>query len=421
MGKARLLAADSSLPSTAKSIIFLSLYGGPAHQDTYDLKPDAPVDMRGEFQSIPTTLPGFRICEYLPKLARLAHLYTVVRSVTHNDVGHESAFYALMTGWPHPQPNSVVRPTPTDYPPYGSTFNYLKPTSGLLPGYVLTGGVTSTGIAQTGGFLGPGWAPYLVRQDASQPSFGVPELTLLDDVSGLRLASRRKLLERLDDSAVSVDPSRGRFSSHQNRAFEMLAAPQIRAAFDIQDESVRTRDAYGKHPFGQNLLLSRRLVEAGVPIVQVNWRNRGDGGFDTHSNNFNMCKGSLLPKLDGCLSALLTDLEERGLLDQTLVVAAGEFGRTPKINRDAGRDHWPGCNSILLAGGGIKRGFVFGSSDRSGAYPATDAVGPWDVFATMLHCYGIDPAIVVRDSQNRPRPICRGTAIADVLQPGEHA
>jgi len=419
LGQARLLAAESTRPATAKSIIFLSLYGGPPHQETYDLKPDAPVEMRGEFESIPTTLPGFRICEYMPKLSRLAHLYTVVRSVTHKDNGHESAFYALMTGWPHPQPNTVARPDPTDSPPYGTLLNYLKPSSRPVPGYVLTGGVTSTGIGQTGGHLGPSWAPYLVQQDANEPSFGVPELTLLDEVPEPRLALRRELLHRLDTStSVTGKLSRGEFSSHQRRAFEMLATPETRDAFEIQDESVQTRDAYGHHPFGQNLLLARRLVEAGVPVVQVNWRNRGDGGLDTHSNNFNMCKGSLLPKLDGCLSALLADLEERGLLEQTLVVAAGEFGRTPRINRDAGRDHWAGCNSMLLAGGGIKRGFVFGSSNRTGAYPATNPVGPWDINATMLHCFGIDPGTILPDARNEPRPICRGNVIDDVLERG---
>jgi len=159
----------------------------------------------------------------------------------------------------------------------------------------------------------------------------------------------------------------------------------------------------------------QRVVEAGVPIVQVNWRNRGDGGFDTHNNNFNMCKGYLLPKLDGCLSSLLIDLEQRGLLDQTLVVAAGEFGRTPRINRDGGRDHWAGVNSMLLAGGGIKRGYVYGSSDHIGAFPASDPVGPWDVHATILHCCGIDPTAHVRDSLNREIPVCRGNAITDVL------
>ena len=414
-----LFADDFTPPATAKSIIFLALYGGPPHQETYDLRPDAPVDMRGEFTSIPTSLPGFRICEYMPKLAKLAHLYTIIRSVTHKDNGHESAFYALMTGRPHPLPNTTPAPAPTDFPTYGATLNYLKGSSEPVPGYVMAGGVISTGIGQNGGFLGTSWAPYLIPRDANEPDFSVPELTLLDEVPQPRLSRRHSLLDQLDAlTSIARKQDRGGFSSHQQRAFDMLAAPQTRAAFDMGAESPATRDAYGNHPFGQNLLLARRLSEAGVPIVQVNWRNRGDGGLDTHQNNFNLCKGSLLPKLDGCISALLNDLEERGKLDETLVIAAGEFGRTPKINRNAGRDHWAGCNSILMAGGGIKQGYIHGSSNRTGAYPATNPVGPWDIYATMLRCYGIDPATEISDADNRPHRICQGTAIEDVLMNG---
>jgi hypothetical protein len=409
------VAGDTSVAPTAKSIIFLALYGGPPHQDTYDLKPNAPASMRGEFNPISTTVPGIQFCEYLPKLSKLAHLVTILRSVTHTDNGHESAFYALMTGRPHPQPNTVARPEPRDHPAYGSMINYLKTPTASVPGYVLAGGRTSTGIGQTGGFLGAGWAPYLIRQDANEPGFRVDDLTLPQHISKRRFVDRRDLLERLNAMSRGGDLSDQAFSTHHEQVFDMLTTASMRNAFAIEDESSLTRAAYGDHPFGQNLLLARRLVEAGVPIVQVNWRNRGDGGFDTHSNNFNMCKGYLLPKLDGCLSALLIDLEERGLLDQTLVVAAGEFGRTPRINRDGGRDHWAGVNSMLLAGGGIKRGYVFGSSDRIGAYPASNPVGPWDVYATMLHCCGIDPAMHVKDSLDRPIPICSGNVIPDVL------
>ncbi len=401
---------------TAKSIIFLSLYGGPPHQDTYDLKMDAPADIRGEFRPISTTLPGFQVSEHMPKLSKLAHLYSVVRSVTHKDNGHESAFYALMTGWPHPQPNTNPRPEPQDYPCYGSLLSYLKTPSLSVPGFVLAGGVTATGIGQTAGSLGSGWAPYLVKQDANEPEFHIGDLTLPSCMSKQRLLGRRDLLSQMNDSSQWHDHGVNReFSQQQQRAFDMLTSSSMRNAFAVETETPKTRKAYGDHPFGQNLLLARRLVEAGVPIVQVNWRNRGDGGLDTHSNNFNMCKGYLLPKLDGCLSALLIDLEESGLLDQTLVIAAGEFGRTPKINRDAGRDHWAGCNSILLAGGGIKRGFIYGTSDRIGAYPATDAVGPWDIYATLLHCFGVNPAGSIQDRLGRPVPITHGTPITDIL------
>lgn len=410
------LAGPTRPLGTAKSIIFLALYGGPPHQDTYDLRLDAPADIRGEFNPISTTLPGFQVCEHLPKLSQLAHLYSVVRSVTHQDNGHESAFYALMTGWPHPQPNTVARPQPQDRPAYGPLLNYLKPPSLSVPGFVMAGGVIATGIGQNAGSLGSGWSPYLVKQDANEPGFHIGDLTLPDHTPGQRLLLRRDLLTQIDDLSTWNDHRANRdFSHHQQRALDMLTASSMRDAFAIETEPRATRAAYGNHPFGQNLLLSRRLVEAGVPIVQVNWRNRGDGGLDTHYDNFNMCKGYLLPKLDGCLSALLIDLEERGLLDETLVVAAGEFGRTPKINANAGRDHWAGCNSILLAGGGIKRGCVYGTSDRMGAYPATDAVGPWDIYATVLKCFGVDPTGMMKDRLGRPVPITHGTPIAGIL------
>lgn len=414
------LAGLARRAPTAKSIIFLSLYGGPPHQDTFDLKEEAPSEIRGEFASIATSLEGFRVCEYLPKLAKLAHLYTVVRSVTHEDNAHESAFYALMTGWPHPLPNTNARPTPNDYPCYGVVFEQLKPPDNPVPGFILAGGVTSSGIGQTAGFLGRSRAPYVLRQDASSPEFSVPDFALNAEIGVPRLARRRYLLENFDDVARLADQtSSQQFSAVQARAFDMLAKSSLRQAFDINQESPECRDAYGHNPFGQNLLVARRLVEAGVPVVQVNWRNKGDGGLDTHYDNFNQCKGTLLPRLDACLSSLLIDLAERGLLEQTLVVAAGEFGRTPRINDVAGRDHWAGCNSIILAGGGIKQGFVYGSSDRIGAFPATSPVGPWDVHATMLQCYGIDLEAVVHDSTGRPYAVCKGTPIAAILNDPE--
>ena len=412
LGQSRLLAEAATHAPTAKSIIFLALYGGPPHQETWDIRHDAPLENRGEFDSIATSVDGIRICEHLPKLARLAHLYTIIRSVTHRDNAHEAAFYALMTGYPHPLPNTNAKPTPNDYPNYGTVMEMLRPPGEPVPGFVLAGGKTATHIGQTPGFLGRTREPFVLKLDASDPKFGVPELTPVEDVVEPRLVQRRNLLAQLDAMPRSGTAT---FGSLRNRAFEMLGAEKLRAAFDMNAESPEMRAAYGWDPFCQNVLLARRLVEAGVPIVQINWRNRGDGAMDTHYNNFNHCKGYLLPRYDACLSQLLLDLDERGLLDQTLVVAAGEFGRTPTINRDAGRDHWAGCNSVLLAGGGIKRGFVYGSSDRRGAYPATNPVGPWDLHATLLHCYGIDPATTIYDSQQRPHRLCSGRPIDAVL------
>ncbi|MCA9027405.1 MAG: DUF1501 domain-containing protein [Planctomycetaceae bacterium] len=416
--RAHASGAVSASGGTAKRLIFLSLFGGPPHQETYDIQHEAPSELRGEFQSVPTTLPGFRICEYMPKLARLAHQYTIIRSMTHGDNGHESAYYSLMTGRPYPIPNTAnAAPKSTDYPNYGSLLSYLKPPEQPVPSFVLSGGLISTHIGQTAGFLGPSWAPYVLKEDANKPGFSVPEFSLSNDVSQSRLDDRQGLLDQLNgvDRSAKRQAESGSFTTYQERVFDMLTSPRTQAAFDIEAESPATRAAYGDFPFGQNVLLARRLSEAGVPVVQINYRNRGDGGLDTHHDNFNICKGQLCPRLDGCISALLIDLEERGLLDETLVVASGEFGRTPKINHNAGRDHWGGCCSLLLAGGGIKRGYVHGSSDKIGAYPDSDPVGPWDLYATIMHCCGIDPEMTIYDNQDRPHRLCEGTIIDPVL------
>lgn len=420
LGGASVQGASTQAQSqgTAKHLIFLSLFGGPPHQETYDIQHEAPLEIRGEFQSVPTSLPGFRICEYMPKLAKLAHMYTVIRSMTHGDNGHESAYYSLMTGRPHPLPNTAnTKPTPRDYPNYGSALSYLKPAEQSVPTFVLTGGLISTHIGQTAGFLGQSWAPYVIKQDANKPDFDVPEFRRTHDVSQARLDDREGLLRSLNgrDAVSRSESDASHFSSYQERAFDMLTSPRTQAAFNMDEESPATRAAYGDHPFGQNVLLARRLVEAGVPIVQVNYRNRGDGGLDTHHDNFNICKGQLLPRMDSFISALLIDLEERGMLDDTLVVASGEFGRTPRINANAGRDHWGGCCSLLVAGGGMKRGYVHGSSDKIGAYPATDPIGPWDLYATIMHCCGVDPQTIIHDNLGRPHQLCEGKVIDSIL------
>lgn len=402
--------------ATAKSVIFISLYGGPAHQDTFDLKPEAPGEIRGEFEPIDTSVPGTQICEYLPRLAKTAHLYSLVRSVTHQDRGHGSALYTLLTGWPHRQPNSNPGPATADHPPYGLAMNLFQPPSGPVPRYVQVGGVQINGVGQKGGFLGSNRGPFLIQKDASDPEFEVPALKLPNDVPTVRLDHRRQLLTRLEKPSTGLwngDQKAGRFSVQKRRAFEMLSTSRVRQAFEIDQESASTREQYGHHSVGQNLLLARRLVEAGVPMTLVSW-NRG-GTWDTHGNNFNSLKGSLLPLMDQGVSALLADLDTRGLLESTLVVACGEFGRTPKINVQAGRDHWSGCYTALLAGGGVQRGLVYGSSDKSAAYPKTNPVGPWDIGATMLHCAGIDPRGEFLDPQDRPRRICQGQPIEGLL------
>ena len=321
--QARPAAAATGNFGKARSVIFISLFGGPAHQDMFDMKPDAPAEVRGEFAPINSSVSGTSVCEYLPHLAKLAHLYTQVRSVNHADNGHDSALYTLHTGWPHPRPNSPVAPAPTDYPPYGSVMSLIKPPTKPVLAYVLVGGLQGgggSGIGQVGGFMGRRWEPLVIQQDAHEPDFEVPGLMPAEDVPAVRLDRRRSLLQQVDELAFRLEARhrKSKFSTLQQRVFEMLSSTQFLSAFDIDREEANVRDAYGRNAEGQNLLLARRLAEAGVPAIQVTWHRLGT--WDTHGNNFNSLKGQLLPRFDHCLAALLGDLEQRGMLDQTLVV-----------------------------------------------------------------------------------------------------
>jgi uncharacterized protein DUF1501 len=403
----------------AKSILFISLFGGPSHQDIWDLKPEAPAEVRGEFKPIKTNVSGIEITEHLPKLARMADNYALIRSVTHEDNGHGSAMYANFTGWPHPLPNTNPIPAPTDYPAYGSVISHLRPPALPLPAFVAVGGtqiVCGNQIpGQRAGFLGPGAEPFVVEQDPNNPQFRVPELTLPKEMPALRLDRRRSLLQAVERSARLAErgTSASTMDAVQKKAFELLSSPRVRVALDLTPEKADLRDRYGRSTFGQSLVLGRRLIEAGVPCVTVNW-SRG-GPWDTHGGNFPALKNSLLPPFDQSFSALLQDLSDRGLLESTLVVCTGEFGRTPKINPGAGRDHWAGVYTVVLAGGGVQGGRVHGASDAHAAYPASDPVGPWDIAATAYYCMGISPETEVRDQTDRPLRICRGEVIRSVL------
>ncbi len=411
-------AAAAARP-TAKSILYISLFGGPSHQDIWDLKPDAPAEVRGEFKPIETNVSGIRITEHLPRMAKLAHRYSLVRSVTHADNGHGSAMYAAFTGWPHRFPNTNPIPDVVDYPAYGSVLSRVRPPQGAVPPFVCVGGtqfVCGNQIpGQRAGWLGPAYEPFVVNGDPNRAGFRVPELSPLPDVSTLRLDRRRSLLaevERVTRLGERGAPAAGS-DAVQKRAFELLSSSSIRQALDLSPEPAPVRDRYSRTTFGQSLLLARRLIEAEVPCVTVNWSTGGP--WDTHGNNFNALKGSLLPPFDLTFSALLEDLHQRGLLESTLIVCTGEFGRTPKINPDAGRDHWAGVYTVLLAGGGIQGGRVHGTSDEQAAYPATDPVGPWDIAATAYHCLGVSPDTEVVDATNRPLRICRGEPIRSLL------
>lgn len=403
----------------AKSLLFISLFGGPSHQDIWDMKPDAPADIRGEFKPIKTNVPGIEITEHLPKLAQMADRYSLVRSVTHKDNGHGSAMYANFTGWPHPLPNTNPIPDANDYPAYGSVISAVHPPPGPIPPFVCVGGaqiVCGNQIpGQRAGFLGPGLEPFVIDKDPNRKDFAVSELTLPGDMSTLRLDRRRSLLSSVERGARIAErgAAPGGLDVIQQKAFELLGSRSIREALDLNREKPELRDRYGRNTFGQSLVLGRRLVEAGVPCVTVNW-SRG-GSWDTHGGNFPALKNNLLPGFDLTFSTLLQDLADRGLLESTLVVATGEFGRTPQVNKDGGRDHWAGVYTVVLAGGGIHGGRVHGASDPQAAYPASDAVGPWDIAATVFHCMGLSPETEIRDRVNRPLKITRGEPIRTLL------
>ena len=401
----------------AKSCILLFLFGAPAHQDLWDLKPDAPAEFRGEFKPIPTNVSGIQVGEHLPLTARQAHRMAIVRSVTHPDNTHTVAMHYMLTGRRHAEPNTNPQNKPGDFPTFGAVMRYLEKGQGVLPAGVSLNAPANQVSANNhifpgffAGLIGSRYDPLFVSQDPNLTGFKPfqPPAGLTDD----RLLRRGELLKGVEEFWRRTEPSlAGRsYDDHHRRALELTLSAESRAAWDLERETPGTRERYGRHPFGQGLLLSRRLVQAGVRLVTVNWM-RDDAFWDTHSNNFNLLKTSLIPPFDRAFSALLDDLSERGMLEDTLVVVLGEFGRTPQINKSAGRDHWAACNSVVFAGGGISGGQVYGASDAHAAYPASDAVTPEDVAATMYHSLGVDLATELRDSLGRPLPLCGGAPI----------
>jgi hypothetical protein len=401
-------------------VIFLHQFGGASHHDTFDMKPNAPSAIRGEFNPISSALPGQPVCEHLPRLARLADRYCLVRSVHHTTSAHNSAAYYSLTG--HKPLIDIVtsNATATDFPAYGSIVDKLAPSTNRVPSAVSLPTMIADGPFRTpgefGGFLGKQHDPLFITKNPNDPAFRFEELQLPLEVPLDRAGDRRTLLAglaahaRLNESIAAV---RG-MDAYQQRAFSLLTSGETQRAFDIQREDPRLRDRYGRTTYGQSVLLARRLVEAGVRFVTV-YYSPGIGGWDTHKDNFNTLKNSRLPITDQTVSALLEDLDTRGLLDETMVVWTGEFGRTPRINSDAGRDHWPQCYTVLMAGGGLKRGYIHGSSDTSGAFPKDNPCTPDDISATMFHCLGIDPATELHDQLGRPVPVSYGAPIASLL------
>ena len=408
----------------AKSCIIVFNYGGPAHQDTLDLKPDAPPEIRGEFHPAPTSVPGISITEHLPRLARIANRYTLVRSVNHVDNDHAVGTYLALTGYPHPRsrPLGVEPPaSPSDMPSLGSVISKLRPADRSIFSYVTLGDLRHLGhndsMGQNAGCLGRAYDPFTVP--FTRPINGVLDIrgvtSVLEDVDDRDIGSRRNLLGRMTDVAPPLQETAGMryLDGFHRRAFELLSSSASRNAFNLDREPQPVRDMYGPTPFGQSCLLARRLVEAGVPLITV--YSAGNRDWDTHGDNFSLLKTTLLPPTDQAVSALLEDLHQRGLLDDTLVVWMGDMGRTPRINGGAGRDHWSFCYSILMAGAGVRGGQVYGSSDRHAAYPSTNPVSPADIAATIYHSLGIDPRDHVRDQEGRPLTVSTGDVVRGVF------
>jgi hypothetical protein len=402
----------------ARRCLLLFLTGGPPQLDTFDPKPDAPVEIRGELKPIATRAPGLRFSELCPRLAGVADRLCVVRSVTHHDNLHTTAGYTMLTGVTHPQANAKditsVRPTANDHPHFGSLLAFARPAvAGLPPFAALPEVIKDAGVneflGQGPGLLGQQYGPFRIEADADRRRFPPPSIVLPRDVSAGRFEQRKSLLKRLDAGGAPV----ARDDFYQ-QAFDLIRAPAVQRALRIEREPSRTREAYGPHLFGQGCLLARRLLEAGIPLVTVYWHYEGPDDspvWDTHWNNFKHLRERLLPPADRAVACLIDDLASRGLLDETLVICMGEFGRSPRINRMAGRDHWAPIQSVLLAGAGLPGGCTYGASDKRGAFPADRPVSPADLVATVLHLLGVPAELEVRDRTGRPLRACEGKPI----------
>jgi len=409
----------------AKRCIFLFMWGGPSQLDTFDMKPDAPAEIRGLFKPMSTRVPGIQICEHFERVAHVTDKLAIVRSLHHTDPAHLSSGHATLTGHWAPKLNSDADPpSERDTPHLGAMLARLRETGGTLPPFVTLpwkayhpaapGGQAP---GQHGGFLGRKYDPLLVTGDPNHKDWRVQELSLADGVSYERIDSRRELLGAIDQQRAALGA--GDLTGLKEKAFQLLASQDARRAFDLSQEPDAVRDRYGRNIHGQCVLLARRLVEQGVPLVSVNWHNDGRNFWDTHGQNFSRLKKELIPPSDQALSALLEDLDARGMLEDTIVAWVGEFGRRPQIDngnaRDGGRAHWPFCYSGLLAGGGIRGGAVYGRSDKHAAHPDESPVSPLDYAATIMHALGIPEDTTIPDTFGRPMKVYGGAPIAELF------
>jgi hypothetical protein len=425
-------------PASARAVILLNLFGGPSHLDMFDMKPAAPANVRGEFQPIETSVPGLGISELMPQIARRMHRATLIRTHSHPYNSHNP--YNVMTGFTGGNDRDDYFSKPTDHPSMGSVLQHVGIRARDVPTYFMM--PAHPGYSQSlrrsgpyGGYLGSRYDPVVTlcdpafARDANPdknaydpiPPIGaplLPSVDILPEISAGRMSHRRGLLEQIDRQTGALERSGAidRLDHFQQEAFALLTSSRTRDAFDLSREPPPLRDRYGRDLFGSSLLTARRLVEAGAKFIAVTTESKGAGHWDTHENNFGMMKAWLQPSLDQWYAALTDDLADRGLLDSTLVVVMGEMGRGSLINGKAGRDHWPQCGFVLLTGGGVKQGLVFGKSDSLGKYPVDHPVSSGDIVATIYQLLGVDPHLTVNDLSGRPMAISHGgEPIAEVI------
>jgi len=412
LGLPQLLRAEGAAKRKKDvSVIFVFLHGGQSHLDTFDLKPDAPAEFRGEFNPMQSKVPGLIMCDLLPRVATQLDKFSLVRSFRHHNSDHGPADHYILTGFfPTAGFNPTMSPN-NQKPSVGSVVSKTLGPKGSVPAYVALPKMHPSGGAA---YLGASHAPFVIDADPSAPTFSVPDLVPPPAIASDRLDDRRKLLETVDKyhkaAEAKANTHAGAVATFRDKAFDLMTSQQAKKAFDIAAEPEKLRDEYGRHTLGQSCLMARRLVEGGVRCVTVDHSN-----WDTHDGNFAVLKNTLLPAYDSAISTLFRDLSDRGMLDSTLVVVTGEFGRTPRINKNAGRDHWGPSFTVLLGGGGVKGGVVVGKSDARAERPASDPYGPEDLFATMFTLLGIDPKGELHMPDGRPTGLTNNGKVINEL------
>jgi hypothetical protein len=409
-------------PSKAKSVIMIFNCGGPSHLDLWDMKPNAGSDVRGEFRPVSTNVAGIKISELMPSLTKHVDKLAILRTIKVTQGNHNSGMYCAITGKPYPIDSTLINPSRTDVPSFGTMINWLSMNhgySGDLPAYVITPKPHCDSFkyitpGQFGACFGPKYDPFVVNANPNDKNFKVANLGLTTGLSNERIQSRDSLLTKFDQIGASLtDPSIIDMNVNNRRAMSMISSNKAQEAFDLSQESQKIRDRYGRHEWGQSHLLARRLVEAGVPFIST--VNGPSITWDTHKDNFASMKNRLVPPMEQAYSALLEDLDDRGLLDETIVIWMSDFGRTPKINKDVGRDHWPPCNSWVMAGGGVKGGQAIGESDSQAAYAKSRPLTPADVHASIYDLLGYDSTqLTYPDGNGRPNFISEGKVISEL-------